>query len=416
MVEFLSGGQQAENTLHENAIGWMIMLVVLGVLVWLFWYYKAEEVRNIVRWIRYGEMWFLSWFIELGTILGLHGDEGYKVLHNGQMVDWQTYFEATPKWSKAQLNLGHMTLFTSLTMQPLKLVYVAIAALGALWCIFNGPRTHYRSRMGLEGLIDRQAKNFPVIAPFANFNPATQPPRPPGSPVPVELPQFAEALGPEEWLAYCNIPAPDGKLDQDAAAKSFQKQLYGRWKGAMALKPYQQVLLAAFCLKASRKRDECDDILGRLALCWAPKGGLRLSRDKGLLKEARKILKNKNLAGKTLSKCNQHAFVATAMLRALATAREEGGVLAPAQFVWLRGHDRTLWYPLNNMGRQSFHMEAIGAMSHYKAEKMTQRPIPVPKVEYAVQTITEYMSSSRARPIPQLDYSQSKKRGVKKAI
>ena len=58
----------------------------------------------------------------------------------------------------------------------------------------------------------------------------------------------------------------------------------------------------------------------------------------------------------------------------------------------------------------------MGAMSHYKAEKMTQRPIPVPKVEHAVETITEYMGTTRARPIPQLDYSQSSKRGVKKAV
>ncbi|HBR69471.1 MAG TPA: type IV secretion system protein, partial [Rhodospirillaceae bacterium] len=140
-----------------------------------------------------------------------------------------------------------------------------------------------------------------------------------------------------------------------------------------------------------------------------------LGKDRGLVREARAVLRNKDLAGKTLAKANQHAFETTALLRALATAREEGGVLAPAQFVWLRAHDRQLWYPLNNMGRQSFHMEALGAMSHYKAEKLTQRPIPVAKVKDAVDTIMGYMSSGRARPIPQLDYSASKKRGVKKA-
>ena len=102
-------------------------------------------------------------------------------------------------------------------------------------------------------------------------------------------------------------------------------------------------------------------------------------------------------------------------MRALAFARSEGGVLAPAQFVWLRAHDRGLWYPLNNMGRQSFHMEAMGAMAHFKAERMTQRPIPVAKMGDAVKTIKEYMGSQRARPIPQLDYSGSKKKGIKAA-
>jgi intracellular multiplication protein IcmP len=73
-----------------------------------------------------------------------------------------------------------------------------------------------------------------------------------------------------------------------------------------------------------------------------------------------------------------------------------------------------LWYPLNNIGRQSHHMEALGAICHYKAEKMAQRPIPRPKMEDAVKTIAEYLASSNARPIPALDYSKSKKRAIKK--
>jgi intracellular multiplication protein IcmP len=101
-------------------------------------------------------------------------------------------------------------------------------------------------------------------------------------------------------------------------------------------------------------------------------------------------------------------------MRALTTAREEGGVLAPAQFVWLRAHDRTLWYPLNNLGRQSLHMEAIGAMAHYKAEKLVSRPIPRPKVEDAVKSTKEYIESTKARTLPQLNYSGSKKSGLKK--
>ena len=412
----MAGGQQAENTLHENAIGWAILLVVIGVLVWLFWQYQSEEVRNIVRWIRYAEMWVVSWVISVLEMTGLFGDEGYKILYNGREYSWEQGFEATPEYNKNTLRYEHLTFFNALAMQPLKYVFFALCILGSLWCVFRGPKTHFRSKLGLEGLIHRQARNFPVIAPFASFNPATQPPRPPGTPVPAELPAFAEALGPEEWLAYTGNTAPDGKVDREKAERAFKRQLISRWKGPQGLKPYQQVLLAAFCLKAARKRNECDDMLGRLSLCWTFKHGLKLNRDKNLLKEARKILKNKDLAGKTLAKCNQHAFVTTALLRALATAREEGGVLAPSQFVWLRGYDRTLWYPLNNLGRQSFHLEAMGAMAHYKAEKMTQRPIPVPKVGDAVDTICEYMESSKARPVPQLDYSKSKKRGIKKAV
>jgi intracellular multiplication protein IcmP len=59
-------------------------------------------------------------------------------------------------------------------------------------------------------------------------------------------------------------------------------------------------------------------------------------------------------------------------------------------------------------------MEALGSMSHYKIEKRVGRPIPRPKVEEAVEMLNEYMTSDRARPVPNLDYSGPKRRSIKK--
>lgn len=401
----MQGGQQGD-TLYESGIGWAIMLVIFAVLIWLFWIFFEHEVRDLVRWIRYAEMWLVSWFV----------DDDYMVPHGGGEINFQKYFEMVPKLEKGKIEYDHLSVFNSLAMQPLKEFFIMVFGAGALWCMFLGPGTQYRKRMSLEDLIERQSHVFPVVTPFVKFNPAKQAPRPPGSPVPAELPPFAEALGPEEWLAYNNVQVPDGKIDEESAKQAFKTQLGKPWRGAKNLDPYKQILLAAFCLKASRKRVQSDDMLGRLARCWSGKEGLKLGKDGKLLKEAQKILKDKALAGGTLTQANRHAYEATALLRALQYAREEGGVLAPAMFVWLRAYDRTLWYPLNNLGRQSFHMEALGAMSHFKAEKLTQRPIPVPKLDHALETMQEYMSSLKARPIPQLDYSGSKKRGVKKAV
>ena len=408
-------GQQAENSLHENSIGYAIILVIVAIIIFFIWYAFDTQIRDAVRWIRYGEMWIawgIVWVIET---LGFY-DGNYHIPFNGQMVSWREGFAMTPQFTAEEMKYEHMAYISALAMEPLKYPIAGLLAAAAGWCLFKGPNTQYRSSLGLEGLIRRQSEIFPAIYPFIQFNPANQPPRPPGSPVPAELPPFAEALGPEEWLAYTENTAPDGKVDEKKAFNAFKKQLGPPWRGPAKLKPYKQVLLAAFCLKAARKRDLSDKMLGRLARCWTLEKGLDLSRDKKLLKEALAVLKDKKLSGDTFVKVNQHAYETTALMRALAVAREEGGVLAPAQFVWLRGFDRELWYPLNNMGRQSFHMEALGAMSHYKMEKRTSRPIPVPKVDDAVQTIVEYMGSIHKRPIPQLDYSGSKKRGVKKAI
>lgn len=388
----------------EAAMGWGILLAVLAALCWLVWYHFNQEFRDGIRWIRWGEMWLISHFV----------DDSYSVMVKNSPVNFKELMQLAHDIPSKDLTNEFIGILSAAAMRPLLPFIGLITCLFALWALFRGPGTEHRSKFDINTLIKKQSNTFPIIAPFIDFNPSDMPPRAPGSPVPAELPIFAEALSPEEWIVYNEIPVVNNKLDEEAANKAFAKQLGPRWRGAKNLPPYKQIMLAAFCLKAARKRADSDTMMGRLAKCWSAKDGLKLSRDRSLLREARAVLANTNIAGKVLKKCNEHAWETTAMMRGLASAREEGGVLAPAQFVWLRAFDRTLWYPLNNMGRQSLHMEAMGAMTHYKSEKLVQRPIPRPKVTDAVKSLVEYMLSKHVRVLPQLDYGRSKKRGVKK--
>lgn len=390
----------------EKFTGWAMILVVVAVCLYIVYIIWTPEILGALRWVRYGEMWLVS----------LVTPDSYTVtLPSGEQINLKEWLDGIKVVPKEEIDFRLLTTLTAIALTPFKWLFASVILLIGLWTYTRGPKTQYIDVFNLDGFIRFQAKSFPIISPFVNFNPSNQPPRAPGSPVPAELPLFAEALGPEEWLAYNQIPVPDGKIDETAAFKSFARQLGPRWKGAKKLPPYRQILLAAFCLKAARKRNEADIMLGRLSNCWSHDKGLQLGKDAGLLKEARKILSNKDLAYNTLKNCNQHAWQTTAFLRGLLTAREEGGVLSPSQFLWLRGYDRTLWYPLNNLGRQSNHSEAIGAIAHFKAEKRAERPIPKPKVHDAVESIVTYMDLNEARPIPTLDYSHSSnKRGIKK--
>lgn len=419
--------QKPQGLYDSPMIGWIMAGALIAILAWLYWFYFHHETRDAIRWVRYAEMKIIEPFIPDDYVVTYKVSvmpeykDVYQSLQYRRAVteDRQVKFHEeilrVPQYKKGKMSNKHLSLFSAMTMYPLKKVMIYILVAGGMWCLFVGPGTQYRRKMKLEDLIEAQSTQFPVIRPFVKFNPSKQPPRPPGAPVPAELPAFAEALGPEEWLAYNSIPVPDGKMDEELCADGFIQQLGPRWRGVDKMAPYKQILLACFCLKAARKRNEADDMLGALARCWSFEEGFDLKADKKLLKNAQSVLRNKDLASKTLAVCNQHAFETTVMMRGLAFAREQGGVLASSQFVWLRAHDRTLWYPLNNMGRQAYHMEALGAMAHYKAEKLTRRPIPVPKVDVAVQVIRDYMKSVRARPIPQLDYSKSKKKAIKKA-
>jgi intracellular multiplication protein IcmP len=279
------------------------------------------------------------------------------------------------------------------------------------WVLFRGPTSLFRRVLGLETLLRDQAKMFKVIQPFIKFNPNTLPVRAPGQAVQLEQPLFGEALSPEEWIAVNQIAIQGTTPDPIAAERAFAKQLGPRWEGADKLPAELKVLLAAFCLKASRKRNESDEMLGRLMGCWDHEKGMKLSRDRALLRESKKILRDKKLSDRVLTNCNRHAYVSTALIRGLNTAREEGGVLAPATFLWLRGHNRALWYPLNNLGRQAFHMEALGVMSHYRAEKQVNRPILKPKVKDAVDGLQEFQTNKLlVRDIPPLDHGKTRKK------
>ena len=389
----------------DTAIGMFWIGLVLAALAWLFWRFQGELILSTIRWIRYVEAWVASLVLGNDHLITWHDED----IPLGEILD------VAENMAAYEVNLTFLDLLSTAALSPYRWLFVVILAVITYWAYLKGPESENRIKFSLDSLIKRQAKNFPVIAPFVRFNPSKLPPRPPGSPVPAEIPMFSEALGPEEWLAYNTItPDSDGILPEQMLASSFAKQLGPRWKGVRGLPDYKQIMLAAFALKAARKRTDADVMLGRLALCWSHDKGLNLNKDKKLLKEARKVLRNKDLSQKTLSLCNQHAWQTTAMMRALWYARSEGGVLAPGMFVWLRGHDRELWYPLNNLGRNSYHLEALGAICHYKAEKLAKRPIPKPKVVDACKSIQEYMSSDMARPIPQIDYSGSKQRGVKK--
>ena len=250
----------------------------------------------------------------------------------------------------------------------------------------------------MEGILAEHAKNFPVIAPFVKFNPSKLKARAPGDPVPQNLPMFAEALSPEEFVTFHNIPYMEKKLDRDATFQALMAQLGPRWRGPEHLPLHAKALYAAFALKAVRKRKESDELLNEVSLAWTHDGGLKLPAK--LKSKILKLVRDPKVGGTLTKFTNKHGFQTTALLRALQRSRDEGGVLSPSQFLWLRGYDRALWYPLNNLGRKSYHAEAMGAMTHYTYELIAGQKIPTPKFDDAISGLEEFIGGPAGRPIP----------------
>lgn len=86
----------------------------------------------------------------------------------------------------------------------------------------------------------------------------------------------------------------------------------------------------------------------------------------------------------------KRAYTATMLAASLDT--ETGGarslgVLAPAQFRWVRFYDHKLWLFIRAIGGKTAVPEAAGVFQHYLDEKTTQQPIINPQLDRAVEAI-----------------------------
>lgn len=371
--------------------------IVIG-LVWgisaIIWHYFHQQLTEVLRWIRVFELWICKFFV---------GDDyAISTPYAGEQTvgTWRKWLPRAPI---EEIGEQEISIVTQLAVPALRPLFIGIMIVMGLWVTFFGYGTQFRRRMGLELLLKEQARSFPVISPFVKFDPRKLPFRVPGQPVPATLPLFAEALAPEEWVAYNEITVANGQVDINKMHQALTRQLGKRWQGAKALPVHAQGLFAAFALRANRKRKESADLLGQLALSW--------SADKGFQPPAklklyiRKVIKDPKLGGNLSKFADLHAYETTAMIRSLARARDQGGVLAPAEFVWLRGHDRNLWYALQNLGRRSYHAEAVGSMVHYTNELIASQKIPTPRFEDVIKGFDTYLKSGASREIPVLDKS-----------
>ncbi len=366
----------ADKPKHDTPMLFGLIVMTITLISIAFWMVLSVQISSGIRWFRVAQLKIASLFTDKFDVL------------LQQLIALRPE-EITPFY------LARMTEASNgMLLQPLAGLMIAMAIL----CYFKRTKHPWVRKFDVEKMIAEQATNFPVTDPVVKFNPLKANYRTPGSPVPSRLPLFAEALSPEEWVAFHSIPVTEGAIDTDAARRAFVRQLGGRWKGAEALPLHLRALFVAFSMKANGQRVESDYFLGRLAKYWQPGRGLKLPSD--LRAEIKRKLADPKFGRVTEKIAAQHAFVATAMLRCLQVAREQGGVLAPAQFVWLRAADRTLWYPLNNLGRGAVHTESAGAIAHFRAEKAADKPIPNPQVDAAIEGLKAYLHDNAVTVFP----------------
>lgn len=405
----------------EPEMAWtaVLLVLVLGLALILFWYYFRGPILEGLRWVRWGELWMLHPFTkELDPCIDwlraarLHDEQpSLDMVHYAYQCfggDKLATLSGQDRMDYLMLSAPPLSDIETRISYYLKWPLVAAFAGVGIYAAYFSVRNKFRTTHNLESFIKVQAKMWPIITPIVDFNPIKSSARLLGARIPDKLPLFAEALAPEEWVSWQRIPVSNSVVDREVARRAFVAQLGPRWNGSAAQPTYIRVLLAAFSFKGVQKREECEEMLGRIAVCWTAKGGLRLTP--AVVAEADKILRDPDIGGKAAEVAANFAYRTTAVLGVLRWGRMQGGVIAPASFLWLRGVDRTLWYALNNLGRRSFHSEGAGAMAHFMAELAAGHALPIPRVDTAIITLNQYLAENN-RTIPPREGDDDRQKG-----
>jgi len=167
-------------------------------------------------------------------------------------------------------------------------------------------------------------------------------------------------------------------LNKERAFKVFAMQLGRPWRGVDALPPHIKALFVAFAARVNRDTKTSQALLQHIAAS-AKAGHLDFSGVEPLLEK----YKHDEKIQKVL---DAHHYVLTVMGALLMAAREDG-VLASADFIWLKPIDRRLWYMLNSMGRQTPYVEIAGPYAHWLAENELGKKIRTPMVDEAVKAL-----------------------------
>lgn len=262
---------------------------------------------------------------------------------------------------------------------------------------FSSFATQYRHRHNMASLYDSEKKLWPQILPTAKVNLLT---------TPINEGPWAMAMNPMEFakkhklLREVREQGTGAKLSDrgiklrveiipDKAEQVFIEQLGPLWESIDKLNDYTKALYAAFVARANHDRDTSLQLLQQIAASSVA-GTLDFSGVDKVIEKYRDCKK----AHKVI---NRHAYVSTVMASMLELARTDG-VLSSADFLWLKPVDRTLWYTLNNVGRQTAFPEISGVIAHWNVEKELQRKLSVPMVQEAIRGLEHAIAAVIYQP------------------
>jgi intracellular multiplication protein IcmP len=362
-----SAPQQPSSQGGDNSLAPFWIICGIFALAWGTWYFAHEQIAMLVLKIRLFEAELIGWFTD------------------GSTKDLIALIKNT---APGDADVNMLSTISVAVGKYLSYPAIAILVVFALIIYLGKASARYKKTYNMQRLKQEEKTIWPQITPVTNLDLVN---------TDIDKGPWAMALSPMQFAKKYKLLQEERVLITDTAStlqhartvvslrreeahQIFSLQLGRYWPGIEGLNKHTKALFAAFAARVGRDQEGSRKLLLQIAASTAH-GKLDFSGTDELLE------KHKN--NKAVIKITQqHAFLLTVMAGLLRLAREDG-VLATADFLWLKPIDRSLWFMLNSVGRQTPFTEVAGPVAHWLAERRFDRKLSVPMVEEAVNALDQ---------------------------
>lgn len=365
------GGQQQQGS-GDNSMDflWLIVLIVGGIAV--LWYFAHNQISNFVLQVRLYEIYFIEYI--LSGYAKIAEFAKLPIPNTDSLVTALGFINSSPD----NVKIAQLVSVSNIVGWYLTFPIFAFIMILAFITYFTNIASRFRHIYSMESLKKSEHRIWPQVTPVLKVDLVKKD---------LDEGPWAMSLTPMLFAKKHHLlieNRENGKvnvtLNEGAAFRVFALQLGQFWREIETLPLHIQALFAIFLCRANHDREAGDVLLNQIA-----KSSLSEKLDFSGTKELVKKHINSKFAKYAVSR---HAYILTVMATLLELARTDG-VLATAEFLWLKPIDRPLWYMLNAVGRQTAFPEVGGAFAHWIAEKKADRALRVPMVDESVKALSK---------------------------
>lgn len=367
----------------DNSMGYLWIVIGIFVAGFAIWYFAHDYIVYAFLKLKSAEIDIISLFTNKLNVV-------------------QNWIHLVPIH---QVEFHQVALTASLVGGYLMWPFALVLLMLAFVVYRSNPVRKYKKTYSMERLVQTEKSNWPHINSVAKET--------------LQKTDLLEgpwsmALNPMEFAKKNKLlqealePLKEGMLQREQkivvtvlrgrANKVFTLQLGKPFTNVDALPMYVKALFAIFAARANRDRSGADQLLAQISESAARKT---------LNFKGAEALCNKHKEAKLIrSVTDKHAYVLTMMASMLELARIDG-VLATAEFIWLKPVDRKLWYMLNNVGRQTAFTEIAGPFAHWLAERELGQKIITPMIDEATNALELAISEVLYKPDEESDIASA---------